>query len=489
MQILLLSLVYYRIWDIYRDFLHMDLFHFRGKFFLIGLYIIIAYLTFRACESFRYDKLKFVDLSISQCISCLIINFITWLQICLVVNGLITPTPLLLLTVLDFLICIVFSRILTRYFRRKGGLSDALLIYGSDAALGLKKKLDNNENGFGISEAAGADLPYEELCTRIDRHANVLINDVPGGLRNDLLKYCFSHRKTTYVVPKITDIILKGSEELNTLDTPILRVNTEGLNPAEAFVKRMMDLLLTVIAMVPCSLLMLLIAAAIKTEDGGPVFYRQKRVTKDGAVFDILKFRSMIVNAEESTGAVLASEDDPRITKVGRFLRSCRLDELPQLINILKGEMSLVGPRPERVELTDEFCREMPEFAYRTMVKGGLTGYAQVYGKYNTTVYDKLRLDMIYIEQYSLLLDIKLILMTPQILFRKEAAEGVRGREEKEIPETAGMPANMTDSGNTAGQPENSGGTSVQPESSSGGAADQLSDSGDAPVYTEKTES
>ena len=178
---------------------------------------------------------------------------------------------------------------------------------------------------------------------------------------------------------------------------------------------------------------MLVVAAAIKLEDGGPVFYKQDRLTRGGREFKILKFRSMIVDAEKYAGAVLASGDDPRITKVGKVIRATRLDELPQLLNILKGDMSIVGPRPERKCLADEITKEVPEFPYRLKVRGGLTGYAQIFGKYNTSAYDKLRLDLIYIENYSLLLDIKLIILTLRIIFSKESTEGIdKAREIQE---------------------------------------------------------
>ena len=177
---------------------------------------------------------------------------------------------------------------------------------------------------------------------------------------------------------------------------------------------------------------MLISALAIKLYDGGPVFFRQARSTIGGKVFYIHKFRSMIVDAEKYTGAQLATENDPRITKVGRIIRATRLDELPQIINILKGDMSIVGPRPERKVLADEICKEIPEFAYRLKVRGGLTGYAQIYGKYNTSAYDKLRLDLMYIENYSLQLDLKLIILTVKIMFSKESTEGTELAKEAE---------------------------------------------------------
>ena len=142
-------------------------------------------------------------------------------------------------------------------------------------------------------------------------------------------------------------------------------------------------------------------------------------------------FRILNHGAEKDGHARLASEKDDRILPVGRFLRATRLDELPQLINILKGEMSVVGPRPERPELAEEIEKELPEFAYRLKVKAGLTGYAQIYGKYNTTSYDKLKLDLTYIRNYSFFLDLKLMIMTPKIMLMKESTEGVMENDER----------------------------------------------------------
>ena len=203
-----------------------------------------------------------------------------------------------------------------------------------------------------------------------------------------------------------------------------------GLNIVQRTFKRLMDIVLCLIALVPAAPIMLIVALAIKIEDKGPVFYKQKRVTIGGKTFDILKFRSMIVDAEKPGISIPATGDDPRITKVGKVIRAMRIDELPQILNILKGDMSIVGPRPERVEHVEEYTKSIPEFEFRLKVKGGLTGYAQIYGKYNTSAYDKLRMDLLYIERYSLLLDIKLILTTIRIMFHKESTEGFETREE-----------------------------------------------------------
>ena len=234
------------------------------------------------------------------------------------------------------------------------------------------------------------------------------------------------------MAPKLTDIMIRGAKNISLFDTPLLLVKGTGLTPAQRVGKRMMDIVLCAIAMIPAAPIMAVVALAIKLEDGGPVFFKQKRMTRNGREFDILKFRSMIVDAEKYAGAVLATDNDPRITKVGKVIRATRLDEIPQILNILKGDMSIVGPRPERKVIADEYCKDIPEFAYRLKVRGGLTGYAQIYGKYKTSAYDKLRLDLMYIENYSLMLDIKLIILTLRIIFSKESTEGIDKQEENQ---------------------------------------------------------
>ena len=191
------------------------------------------------------------------------------------------------------------------------------------------------------------------------------------------------------------------------------------------FFKPLIGILLSFFGLMVCCIPMIIIAITIKLDSKGPIMFRQVRLGKGQRPFRIYKFRTMVVDAEKMSGPVLASEQDPRILPIGKILRATRMDELPQILNILKGEMSLVGPRPERPELAAEIEREIPEFRYRLKVKAGLTGFAQVYGKYNTNSYDKLKLDLMYIRKYSLMLDLKLILMTPKIMFLKESTEGV----------------------------------------------------------------
>ena len=301
-----------------------------------------------------------------------------------------------------------------------------LLIYGNESGPDLERKLDGCKDRYIVVEAICAQSGDDEIRNAISQHDAVVIDCVENAKRNDILKYCYECGIQTYVAPTVSDIILSSARNVNLLDTPLKQIRGRGLSPVQRFVKRAFDLILCLAAMIPAVPLMLIIAAAIKIQDGGPVFYQQKRVTKDGKIFDILKFRSMVVDAESGGYdlSMRANGKDPRITKVGAVIRSTHMDELPQLLNIIKGDMTIVGPRPERVEHVEAYSAEIPEWHFREKVKAGLTGYAQVYGKYNTSAYDKLRLDLVYIENYSLLLDARLIFQTVPVLFRKEATEG-----------------------------------------------------------------
>lgn len=431
LEILILTLAYYIVWMKGYDLAY---FAYKGKYVLMGVYAVLLYALFLNSECTMFGQLHRGDLIMGQIISICLVNGITYLQLCLIANGILPPTPMLALTGADIVIAIVLILLYTSLYHRLYAPHDMLLIYGHRRGVELKIKMDARKDKYNISGLISSDEGYDKIIQEIPKYDAVVINDVPAQLRNDLLKYCYRYRVRTYVSPKLTDIMLRGARNITLFDTPLLLVKGTGLTPAERVAKRAMDILISAIVLLILSPLMLLIAAAIKLEDGGPIFFRQKRLTRHGREFDILKFRSMVVDAEEYAGAVLATDNDPRITRVGRIIRPFRLDELPQLINILKGDMSIVGPRPERKVIADEYCKDIPEFAYRLKVRGGLTGYAQIYGKYNTSAYDKLRLDLMYIENYSLLLDIKLMILTIRILFSKESTEGVdKAKENKKL--------------------------------------------------------
>lgn len=431
LQVIILTILYYVIWRTY-GLEVFPAYYGRGKFVLMGIYAVLVFLLFHYSEGFNYGHSKLSDISVSQCIAIFLVNFVTFWQLSLIANVMINPVPILGLTLLDFLICIACCYLYTAFYHSYNTPRDIVMIYGTENALDLEVKMSTRSDKYKITEKVSIDENFDELCTIIKRHDAVLLNDVPAQVRNDILKFCYTNAIRVYATPKLSDIIISGADEICLFDTPLLLVKGSGLNFEQRFVKRAMDILLCSVAMIVAAPIMLVVAIAIKWEDGGPVFFKQKRATIDGKTFDILKFRSMIVDAEKFGEVIPATDRDPRITKVGNIIRATRIDELPQIINILKGEMSIVGPRPERVEHVEKYSKEIPEFSYRLKVKGGLTGYAQIYGKYNTSAYDKLRLDLMYIEKYSILLDIKLILMTLQIMLRKESTEGFKSEDKKQ---------------------------------------------------------
>ena len=298
-----------------------------------------------------------------------------------------------------------------------------VLIYSNHSVTNLVQKMAYRDDQFRVCEAVKAEEGLEYIYDRILNYDGVIICEIQGPDRNDILKFCYDNDKRVYVIPKISDIMIRGGENVHMFDTPLLLCRNSGLTFEERFFKRITDIVLSLLGLIVMAIPMAITALAIKLDDGGPVFFRQDRVTKDGKIFKIIKFRSMKVDADADTGAHSATKDDDRITRVGKVIRAIRMDEWPQLFNILKGDMSVVGPRCEMVENVEKYTKEIPEFNYRHKVKAGLTGYAQVYGKYNTTAYDKLKLDLYYIENYSLRTDLRIILMTIKILFMRESTE------------------------------------------------------------------
>jgi len=427
LEVLLLTVLYYVVWKQGYEFYA---YAYKGKYVLMGIYAALLYAFFQNSDCTMFGQLNRMDLIIGQIISLLIVNVVTYAQLCLIGNSVLSPGPMLLLTVLEVILAVVLILLYTTLYHKLYAPHNMLLIYGNKRGVDLKIKMDSRKDKYNIRKIMSVEEGLDAVFEEIGKHDAVILNDVPAQLRNDILKFCYRYRVRTYVAPKLTDVMLRGARDITLFDTPLLLVKGTGLTPAQRVVKRTMDIVLSSLAILVFAIPMAMVAIAIKLEDGGPVFYKQKRMTRGGREFEILKFRSMIVDAEKYAGAVLATENDPRITKVGRFIRATRLDEIPQILNILKGDMSVVGPRPERKVLADEICKEVPEFAYRLKVRGGLTGYAQIYGKYNTSSYDKLRLDLMYIENYSLMLDIKLIILTLRIIFSKDSTEGADVAEE-----------------------------------------------------------
>lgn len=398
----------------------------KGDILVIAIYAVILMAFFLAYGAGKIGYLRSFEIFLSQAISLLMTNLIAYAQLSLMNAGLAKVKYILLLSAGQLVFALFWSFFSNFIYRVVFAPRDLLLVYGDRPVDTIVKKFNSRKDRFVISKimniSEGEDKIKEEV---LKRYQGLVIWDIPTKSRNNLLKYCYSRSIRVYMMPKISDVIVQGADVLHFFDTPIMLTREYPLSFEQRCIKRLIDLICAILLIVITSPIMLITALVIKLYDRGPVFYKQKRVTIGGKIFKIIKFRSMRVDAEKDGKARLASKKDPRITPVGRFIRKVRIDELPQLFNILKGEMSFIGPRPERPEIIKEYVREMPEFKFRTKVKAGLAGYAQVYGKYNTTPYDKLKLDLIYIENYSTWMDLRLMLLTLKVLFLPDATEGV----------------------------------------------------------------
>ncbi len=412
--LLLMGFMTVQFANIWYQFYSMNIvlpFYRRGNWVMIAIYVTVLFLFMKVYNGFKVGYLRRTDILFSQLLSVIGANILAYLQISLIARDFANPEPMLLLTAEEIIVVICWTLLMQRIYFALYPPRKLIIVYSSPFAAELVLKMSERVEKYMICESVSVSEGYELITDKIRQYDGAIIHDIPADIRNRLIKFCFQNQIRAYIVPKVSDIILSGADDLRLFDTPLLLCRNQGLTLEQRITKRIFDILFSLIALVFLAPLMLLCALAVKCCDGGTILYKQKRLTEGGREFNCCKFRSMIANAE-ADGIQLASENDSRITPVGRILRRFRLDELPQLFNILKGDMSVVGPRPERPELTKEYEKEFPEFGFRLSVKAGLTGYAQVTGVYNTSPYDKLRMDLMYIENYSLLKDLQIILMT-----------------------------------------------------------------------------
>lgn len=427
--LLILAAGYAYVWtQIYhRNLVWNVKFTFWGHFLMVAIYSVLLFFFAASFGGLKIGYLKVGDVFFAQLFAILCDGIITFFQISLMENRLVYSIPMLWLVlgqaVFSFFWVLFCDRLYIKLFPPR----KLLLIYGEYAINDIMMKFESRKDKFNITKCMnindGLDAVKQEAQS--SAYDGVVIWDIPTAVRNNLLKFCYSRNIRMYMMPKISDVIIKGSDQLHLFDTPVLLTREYALKVEQRFCKRCIDIVFSVVMLIILSPIMLITAIAIKLQDGGPVLYKQVRCTINAREFKIMKFRSMRVDAEKDGVARLAQKNDSRITPIGKFIRATRIDEIPQLLNILKGDMSFIGPRPERPEIIKQYMEEMPEFAFRMKVKAGLAGYAQVYGKYNTTPYDKLKLDLTYIENYSVWLDIQLMILTIKILFTPDATEGV----------------------------------------------------------------
>ena len=380
----------------------------KGHCMMAGMYVMYQMIFLYIFGGLKVGYLKKANIIYSQILALICANIVMYLQIVLLSVRFVNVGPLLKITVYDIGIVVIVAVISEKLFRKLFPPRKLLVVYEEYDPTEFINKLNTRKDKYKVEQKINVSAGLDIVEKEIKKYEGVVIYDVHSETRNKILKFCY---------------------------TPLLLYRNHGLSFEQRFLKRTMDILVSALMLLITSPIFLVASIAIKLYDGGPVFYRQARCTMNGKVFHIFKFRSMIVDAEKDGKSQPAADHDPRITPVGRILRATRLDELPQLIDILIGNMSLVGPRPERVEHVEKYTEDLAEFEYRLKVRGGLTGYAQIYGKYNTSPYDKLQLDLIYIQNYSIFLDIKLILMTIKIMFMKESTEGFTEEQRKDIQE------------------------------------------------------
>ncbi len=401
-----------------------DAFFSRGKVVLYFMYGLMFLVFCNVYGAFKLGTLQYANLFFSQVLAIIFTNLFIYLQASLLSLKLVNVAPVLGMTFINALCALIWCALALLVYRWLYPPRKLLLIYSDRDPDNLVKKIETREDKYLIDDRIHCDSPAEEIRNAIRRHKAVLLCDIPSGRRNKIIKYCYMHDKRAYVTPKLSDLIILGAGQNTLFDSPLLVTKIKGLKWEQAAIKRLADIIISLILCIPTIIITIFVAIGDLIWDRGPIFYLQPRITQNGKKFKIIKFRSMKVDSEEK-GAQLAKKDDDRITKVGKVLRATHLDELPQVFNILIGQMSVVGPRPERPEIAEEYLEDIPEFKFRLKVKAGLTGFAQVYGKYNTTPYDKLKLDLFYIQNYSLWRDFQLLLMTFKILFIKENREGV----------------------------------------------------------------
>ncbi len=411
-----------------------SLFSNKGNYVVILSFVLLFTVFSSLYGAFKIGISRIHEIIYSFSLATVFTNAIMYLELSLIAREMVEIPPMLVGITYQIIVVALCSFCANTIYFKLYPPRRVVAVFGDDVSgFELIQKMGKISDRFSIERGLNANTTdLTEIKKQIDKYEAVLICGVDKNLQKRIISYCYTHEKRSYLLPDITDIIISNSYNIQISDTPVLMSRNRGLTLEQRIIKRAMDIVISAIAIILTSPLMLICAIAIKLDDGGPILFKQNRITINGKIFNVLKFRSMIVDADKD-GAKKAVSGDDRITRVGRVIRACRMDELPQLFNILRGDMSLVGPRPERIENVYEYSQKYPEFELRHRVKGGLTGFAQLYGKYNTSPEDKLHMDLIYVETYSLLLDIKLLILTIKVLFMRESTEGFNEKANKNV--------------------------------------------------------
>ena len=389
----------------------------------IPLIIIAAiiYLDLYKVVAFYRCPISHIAKSITTAITMLALTTTT---ITYMLQGFSFPRTVLIITPLVQIILLVSFHTVLLYLSKKFAVKKNIMIIHHNKVDKEDRILNKLKDFIGKDKIQKLYILSSEDTRIIDRKLNemdevFLCNELPAQFKEEIIESCLGKKQIIYIVPEAFEILLANSRIIQFDDTPGFVVDRLGLTSEQKFFKRMFDICLSVLGLLVLSPLLLVTAIAVKITSPGPVIFKQQRVTQNNKVFEVYKFRTMSVDAEEGCGPILAEENDTRVTPVGRFLRRSRIDELPQLFNVIKGDMSIVGPRPERPFFVSQFLIDIPEYNSRFVAKAGITGYAQLFGNYDTSPEDKLRYDIMYLTNYSLYVDIKLILKTFSVILRQ----------------------------------------------------------------------
>ncbi len=424
-NILVMTAVFTIIWtEFYGPRLYIEVFYRRGYWVIAALFAFLFYNFGRTYDTFHISYDRKTEMVYSHGLALLISDFIMFIVTWLLTRHFPLLWPIFAIFFIQMTAATIWCIVAQRWYFHRFSARKTLIIY--DMREGMEDLI--SEYGMNKKFNVQGTLHVKEVVDNLsllDDYEVVFFCGIHSHDRNMILKQCIEKRITGFVIPRIGDVIMSGSQQMHMLHLPVLRIDRYKANPEFAIVKRIFDIALSGLLLIVLSPIMLAVSILVK-KDKGPAFYKQVRLTKDGKEFKVLKFRSMRVDAEKDGVARLSTGDnDDRITPVGKIIRKVRLDELPQLINIFLGDMSFVGPRPERPEIAAQYEKELPEFRLRLQAKAGLTGYAQVYGKYNTTPYDKLMMDLMYIAHPGIIQDMRILFATVKILFLPESTEGV----------------------------------------------------------------
>lgn len=425
-NILLVTGAFWLCWSYFYASQITHPFYYVGNLIMVFLFGLFYYFTSHLYNGYSLPISRIYELVYSQALAALISDGILYLITILINRHYISFFPFVPTFLLQFFLITLWTVTAHQWYFREFPPKKTVVILGQGQNVDKLVKQYGMDVHFDVQSVVPVEECLKDIPGTIGQAEVVFCCGLHSHNRNLVTKYCVAHKIGTYVIPRIGDVIMDSAKKVHLFHLPMMAVQRYNPSPEFLFFKRFYDIVLSLVALVLFAPIMAAVAVAIKLTDGGDIFYRQARLTKDGKVFQVLKFRSMRMDAEKDGVARLSTgENDPRVTKVGRFIRAVRFDELPQLLNILKGDMAIVGPRPERPEISAQYAKAMPEWNLRLQTKCGLTGYAQVYGQYNTTPYDKLLLDLMYIAKPSLFEDFKIIFATVKILFMKDSTEGV----------------------------------------------------------------